>query len=156
MIELFFRDGSRYSGLQGQHSFSPVKGVASVPVYPPCPRCDSSGKCADPAGGSYECRRCNGSGHELTAKAVRVYTKERLSDLNKRARQSSLSAVALKETKREFSQFLRDRGILVERIQGNAHRNPELQSYYAMILSGSVLSPSQIRRASEVLRTLPR
>lgn len=153
MVELFFRDGSRYSGLEGQQTFRPIKGEASVHVYPPCPRCYATGKCEDPSG-VHECRRCNGSGHELTGRTVRVYTKERLADLNRRNKPATLSRVALKETKREFGQFLRDRGDLIERIQSNAHRNPEIQSYNAIIESGSALSPAQIRRASEVLRTL--
>lgn len=154
MVDLFFRNGSPYSGLEGHHSFNPVKGEASVRIYPPCPRCDSLGY-VDAPGGAEECRRCNGSGHELLSKTVRVYTKERLTVLNRKARRASLSSRAVAETKREFSQFLRDRGILVERIQCAAHLNPEISAFYAMILSGSVLSPSQIRRASEVLRTLP-
>jgi hypothetical protein len=153
MVELFFRDGRPYSGIEGQQTFRPVKGEAVVHVYPPCPRCAAGGSYTGP-NGVMECLRCNGSGHELRIKAVRVYTKERLTYLNKRARCASISSRALKETKREFSQFLRDRGMLVERIEANATQHADLQSFYATIQSGSALSPSQIRRASEVLRTL--
>jgi hypothetical protein len=154
MVELFFRDGSPYTGLEGQHTFRPIKGEACVHVYPPCPRCYSVGKVVDPVHGTAECRRCNGSGHELKSKSVRVYTKERLTYLNRNACKTSLSRIALKEVKREFSQFVRDRRILIERIEANQHRNPELQGYYAMIESGTALSPQQIRRASAVLLTL--
>jgi hypothetical protein len=153
MVELFFRDGQPYTGVAGQQSFKPVKGEASVPVYPPCPRCSTLGYMDSP-NGTEECRRCNGSGHELTPRTVRVYTKERLAYLNKRAKRSSLSATALREVKREYSQFVKDRRILIERIQENSHRSATLQSYYAMIESGAILSPAQIRDASAVLRTL--
>ena len=154
MVELFFRDGSPYTGLEGQHTFRPIKGEAAVHVYPPCPRCYESGKVPNPNGGTQECRRCNGSGHELKARSVRVYTKERLTYLNRNAKRTSLSKVALREVKKEFTQFVRDRRILIERIEANQHRNPELQGFYAMIESGTALSPQQIRRASAVLLTL--
>jgi ribosomal protein L40E len=153
MVALFFRDGLPYTGIAGQQSYQPIKGEASVQVYPPCPRCSALGY-VDSPNGTEECRRCNGSGHELRSKTVRVYTKERLAYLNKRAKRSSLSAMALKETKREYSQFVRTRSLLIERIQDNAHRNAELQSFSAMIQSGVVLSPSDIRKVNAVLRTL--
>lgn len=150
---LFFRDGRPYTGTVSQVVDLTQTGEALVLVYPTCGRCGGRGSQPAPWGEA-ECTRCNGSGHEFVGRTRRVYSSERLAELNRRRRVPTASQSALREVKAEYRQFCKQREKLIAEIETLAVCNRHLQDYYAMIEGGQVLSAKQIRHASVLVRTL--
>lgn len=162
MNPLFFRDGTPYKGNEA-FGHRPICGEARVQMRPICSRCSGSGRVQvkRPAGYSLEvrCARCYGYGRMPRAAIYRLYTTDRLHELDARRNRRglpSLSALAVKETRAEFVQFIRERDKLITEVFTYAPLSETLQAYRDRIDCGLTLTASEIRHVKDLLKNIIR
>lgn len=160
MNPLFFRDGTPYSG-HAAFGHRPICGEARVQMRPICLRCGGRGRVQvkRPAGYSLElrCARCYGHGRMPRTATYRLYTRDRLDELDARRNRRglpSLSALAVKETTAEFNRFIRERDELVTEVFTYAPLSATLQAYRDRIDCGLTLTASEIRHVVDILRVV--
>lgn len=148
MADLFFRDGCRYKG-HFACDYNKAAGAAKVLDYPVCGSCKGEGRGIRWYNGTgWPCQRCKGLGLERYQRWTKLYTKEKLQELNdKKHPPKSPSVVAVAEFKRGFKQFVKERGNLIADIQEHAPMSERLQYFAAQITDGMALEPSEIREA---------